>query len=109
MKSNIIHVLWDVIRLCILYDTQHTLYKATRDNTDCTINQGWDQVPTLMQARDLRNDKPKSSGSEKVSFPSRYVRPKQESFYASQTILRNNSLPYSPLLLQWNWRLLWKS
>jgi hypothetical protein len=35
MKSNIIHVLRDVIRLSILYDdAQHTLYKAAGDNTD---------------------------------------------------------------------------
>jgi hypothetical protein len=48
MKSNIIHVLGDVIRLCILYyDAQHTLYKAAGDNTDWTINQVWDQVTTL--------------------------------------------------------------
>lgn len=39
MKSNIIHVLGDVIRLCILYyDAQHTLYKAAGDNTDWTTN-----------------------------------------------------------------------
>jgi len=48
MKRNIIHVLGDVIRLCILYyDAQHTLYKAAGHNTDWTTNQGWDQVPTL--------------------------------------------------------------
>jgi len=48
MKSNIIQVLGDVIKLCILYyDAQHTLYKAAGDNTEWTTNQGWDQVSTL--------------------------------------------------------------
>jgi hypothetical protein len=48
MKSNIIHIFGDVIRLRILYyDAQHTLYKAAGDNTDWTTNQDWDQVTTL--------------------------------------------------------------
>jgi len=53
-----------------------------------------------MQARDLRNDKTKSSGSAESFVSFSIHSSKQDSFRASQTILQNNSLPYLPLLPQ---------